>query len=107
VIATGFERQSSLGARPPVPKASVTADRRASVPASRPSMSQQNQPPMRQPVPPQQPIEQRQPAPPPAPRSDPQPRNDPPPARNDPPQYNSGNAYSSDDLDIPTFLRKR
>ncbi|MCC7449965.1 MAG: cell division protein FtsZ [Anaerolineae bacterium] len=107
VIATGFERQSSLGARPPMPKASVMADRRPSVPASRPSMSQQNQQPLRQPVPPQQPIEQRQPAPPPAPRSDPQPRNDPPPARNDPPQYNSGNAYSSDDLDIPTFLRKR
>ncbi len=110
VIATGFERQSSLSGRPPISKASVVADRRTNIPVGRPSVSQQNSPPVRQPVPPQQPIEQRQPPqPPPAPRSDPrnEPRNDPPPARNEPPPYNSGNAYSSDDLDIPTFLRKR
>jgi cell division protein FtsZ len=104
VIATGFERQSSVSSRTLQKPALV--ERRATPPVRQPQQSsvveprQQQTPPLRQPVPPQQPpAEPRQQQTPPA---------APPPAAprtNDAPQ--SGNAYSSDDLDIPTFLRKR
>jgi cell division protein FtsZ len=104
VIATGFERQSGMGIRMPQKPAMV--DRRTVAPAARQPQPVQQQPstqsPLRQPVPPQQqqPAEQPQ-TPPAAP---------PPPAtpapNTDTPAF-TGNAYSSDDLDIPTFLRKR
>ncbi len=98
VIATGFERSSSVVVRP------------VAKPAARPSA---NQPTARQPVqpqptqpaaiqqsipvqqpPPMQPAPRQPVAPPPA---------APPPAR----QQTSENPYDNDDLDIPTFLRKR
>jgi cell division protein FtsZ len=107
VIATGFERQSGMGIR--VPQKPALVDRRTNVPSARQSQPmQQQQPaqsPLRQPVAPQQqpPIDQpHQPQTPPA--------APPPPAtpapHTDTPTF-IGNAYSSDDLDIPTFLRKR
>jgi cell division protein FtsZ len=109
VIATGFERQSGVGARV-LQKPAMVERRPPQTPArqQQPATPEQRQPqtPLRQPVQPQQqqPVEQRQPpqqqTPPPAP---------PPaaPRTNDAPPTFSGNAYSSDDLDIPTFLRKR
>ncbi len=110
VIATGFERQSGAIRLPQKP---AMADRRSAPITStmRPSQQAAQAPiptPLRQPVPPQQPtpqpqqppVEPRQPsAPPTTPPA-------PPHTTNDAPPY-SGNAYSSDDLDIPTFLRKR
>jgi cell division protein FtsZ len=104
VIATGFERQSSLSPRP-VPKPAMV-DRRASSP--QPARQQMQQPqqqpaqpapapsPLRQPIPPQSNEPRQQAAPPP-----------PAPAQRPETPSTSGNAYSSDDLDIPTFLRKR
>jgi cell division protein FtsZ len=104
VIATGFERQSSVNAR--IPQKPAMVERRGSAQPSRPQQAQQPQPtsqqptPMRQPMPQPVPIEprQQQPTPPPS--------NPPAAPRNDN-ASSGGNAYSSDDLDIPTFLRKR
>jgi len=102
VIATGFERQSSVNTRLPQ-KPAAMVERRGAQP-SRPLQSQQSQPiaqqptPMRQPMPQPVPVEPRQ--------QPPAPPSNPPASHNDNPS-NAGNAYSSDDLDIPTFLRKR
>jgi len=101
VIATGFERQASVNTRIPQ-KPAAMVERRGAQP-SRPQQMQQPVPaaqqqptPMRQPMPQPVPVEPRQqPAPPAAPAA---PHND---------NQAGGNAYSSDDLDIPTFLRKR
>jgi cell division protein FtsZ len=105
VIATGFERHSSVGARS-LPKPAM-AERRTSqsrqqqtTQAAQQSIPQPVAPqsPLRQPV--QPPVEPRQqpPAPPVSTRRD---------AQDDDVPSSAGNAYSSDDLDIPTFLRKR
>jgi cell division protein FtsZ len=108
VIATGFERQSGVSAR--VLQKPAMVERRPTPPvptASRAAPAEQRQPqtPLRQPVPPQQqqPVEPRQQQPQTPPPAPPQPA----PRTNDAPPSFSGNAYSSDDLDIPTFLRKR
>jgi cell division protein FtsZ len=107
VIATGFERQS--GVNPRMMQKPAMADRRATTPqplrqsVPQPIPQQQPSTPLRQPVnlPPAAPAEPRQQqAPPPPPASIPAPRNESQSA-------NTGSAYSSDDLDIPTFLRKR
>jgi len=109
VIATGFERQSGVNPRmlqkPAMAErrnpTSTSAPLRQSVP--QPMPQQQPSTPLRQPVtpPPAAPVEPRQQqTPPPPPASTPAPRSD---SQN----FNTGNAYSSDDLDIPTFLRKR
>jgi cell division protein FtsZ len=106
VIATGFERHSSVGARS-IPKPAM-AERRTSQSRQQQTTQAMQQPiqqpvapqtPLRQPV--QQPVEQRQqpPAPPAAPRREAHEDDDVP--------SSAGSAYSSDDLDIPTFLRKR
>lgn len=108
VIATGFERHSSVGARS-LPKPAM-AERRGSQSQSRQQQTAQAaqqpiqqpaapQSPLRQPI--QQPVEPRQqpPAPSAAPRRD---SHD-----DDDVSSSAGSAYSSDDLDIPTFLRKR
>jgi cell division protein FtsZ len=103
VIATGFERQSGVSSR--VLQKPAMVERRSGPPVRQPQQApaepRQQQTPLRQPVPPQQPpAEPRQQQTPPAAPPPPAPRtNDAPPV--------SGNAYSSDDLDIPTFLRKR
>ncbi len=109
VIATGFERQSSLNPR--VPQKPAMAERRAPVtpPARQTPPPQPQTPPpapstsLRQSVqqPQQAPIEPRQPQTPPpaAPGNQSSTRSDS--------SAHSGSAYSSDDLDIPTFLRKR
>jgi cell division protein FtsZ len=104
VIATGFERQSSIKPRIPE-KVSIVAGRNSTVQA-RPQPIQQSAPPpapMRQPAPtlPESPeLPRQQPPTPPASATPPAaPRTESPTA--------NGNAYSSDDLDIPTFLRKR
>jgi cell division protein FtsZ len=104
VIATGFERQSSVNAR--VPQKPAMVERRGSAQPSRPAQqAQQPQPtsqqptPMRQPMPQPVPVEPRQ-------QQTPPPSNPPAAPRNDS-ASSGGNAYSSDDLDIPTFLRKR
>ncbi len=114
VIATGFERASTLGARPAAKPAAN--DWRAQAAAARqtvqPQPAPQPQQPLRQqaPIPPAEPRESRetrqqqpaQPTPPPqAPPAAQQPPAQQPPAGNNP------NTYSSDDLDIPTFLRRR
>jgi cell division protein FtsZ len=103
VIATGFERQSGMGIRMPQKPAMVG---RTAAPAARQPQPVQQQPqtqsPLRQPVPPQQqqpPVEQPQTPPAAPPPATPAPHTDTPAF--------TGNAYSSDDLDIPTFLRKR
>jgi cell division protein FtsZ len=105
VIATGFERHSSVGARS-LPKPAM-AERRTSQSRQQQTTQAMQQPiqqpvapqtPLRQPV--QQPVEQRQQPPaPPATRRDTHEDDDVP--------SSAGSAYSSDDLDIPTFLRKR
>jgi len=102
VIATGFERQSGVSTRV-VPKPAM-AERRPPAPAPRQQPVQQPVQPssLRTPVPPQQSVEQpRQPQTPPAAPPPPAPRQN-----ENPPSFN-GNPYSNDDLDIPTFLRKR
>jgi cell division protein FtsZ len=106
VIATGFERQAGVSARPAA-KPAVTGDWRAQAQRER-----ERQP---QPVPVARPA-----APPPAPAPAPEPpvreareprdtarSAPPPPASSSAPRKSDDNAYSSDDLDIPTFLRKR
>ncbi len=110
VIATGFERQSGVTTRA-VPKPAM-AERRTSTP--QPQARQQQVAPAQQTAPAQpatpplrQPVQVSTPAPatpatPIAPGSNPTSA----PSRTDSPSV-SGNAYSSDDLDIPTFLRKR
>ncbi len=107
VIATGFERQSSVSAR--VLQKPALVERRATPPVRQaqqpPVEPRQQQTPLRQPVqtqPQQPPVEPRQHETPPS-----APRETTPPRTNDAPPPHSGNAYSSDDLDIPTFLRKR
>jgi cell division protein FtsZ len=102
VIATGFERQSGVTTRM-MPKPAMS-ERRTSTPArqQQPVQAQPVQPtPLRTPVP--QPVEPppRQPQTPPAAPPPPAPRQN-----ENPPSFN-GNPYSNDDLDIPTFLRKR
>ncbi|PJF36658.1 MAG: cell division protein FtsZ [Candidatus Thermofonsia Clade 1 bacterium] len=109
VIATGFERASSINSRPVV-KPSAT-DWRAQAAAAR-QAAQAN--------PPQQTMRQQAPVPPAEPRESREPRSTQaaapttpvqPPASAQPPQpppaSNTPNTYSSDDLDIPTFLRRR
>lgn len=111
VIATGFERPSSTVPRPPPMKQTATGRPSINQPAQRPSITvdsprQQPVQPMQQP---QQPIQQTPPPPrqqppmiqPPAPS---QPASAPPNRQQNPP---ADNPYDSDDLDIPTFLRKR
>lgn len=111
VVATGFERQAGIGTRP-IQKPAQT-DWRTGAPGRQTSTHAQ-QPVARQQTPPQQqyqPVERA--APPPAERPAARETREQPPARetrkepakNDSPGNN--NAYSSDDLDIPTFLRKR
>jgi cell division protein FtsZ len=109
VIATGFERPTGGANRPPVVK---------SASAARPSVQQQlNQPqptsapPLRQPVaPPDPPPVYSTPQPQPAPRTS-QPRQPtytpptPPPAPPRTPEQN--NPYTSEDLDVPAFIRNR
>jgi cell division protein FtsZ len=105
VIATGFERASGLSSR------AMSAPK----PAMRPSVSQQAQPmPRQQPIQqqPQMPIEPRQPMPMQQqpvqqPPPQPSPRQQPPAQPANPRSANTDNPYNSDDLDIPTFLRKR
>ncbi|MFQ3536485.1 MAG: cell division protein FtsZ [Aggregatilineales bacterium] len=102
VIATGFERASSLGSRPAA-KPSAT-DWRAQAAAARQAA---------QPNPPQQAPRQQAAPPPVEPRESREGRPTPPPAQPSapaqptPPAGSNPNAYSSDDLDIPTFLRRR
>ncbi len=108
VIATGFERPSSLGARPPAKPAAT--DWRAQAAAARQAA---------QPNPPQQTMRQQAPLPPAEPRESREARHTQPPAQPAAPQpqppaqqptqppSNNPNTYSSDDLDIPTFLRRR
>ncbi len=104
VIATGFERQS--GVNPRILQKPAMAERRSSTPAPARQAMQQPIPqqppatPLRQPVPQQPPEEPRQQQTPPPPANSPA-------QRTDSQTFNTGNAYSSDDLDIPTFLRKR
>ncbi len=109
VIATGFERASSLGSRPAA-KPSAT-DWRAQAAAARQAAQSTPPPTQRQqaPLPPAEPRESRearhtpppsQPTPPPQAPAPSQPTSQPPAA-------NPPNTYSSDDLDIPTFLRRR
>ncbi|HVO41678.1 MAG TPA: cell division protein FtsZ [Aggregatilineales bacterium] len=109
VIATGFERQSN-SVRAPLPPRQQ--ERRSQVPVM-PSRQQPQPAPLRQPVPPAQ---QQTPPPAPAAPSNPTPprernerterpeRSDRSDLRDD---KGGSNPYSSDDLDIPTFLRKR
>ncbi len=102
VIATGFERASSLGSRPAA-RPSAT-DWRAQAAAARQAA---------QPNPPQQAPRQQAAPPPVEPRESREARPTPPPAQPSapaqptPPAGSNPNAYSSDDLDIPTFLRRR
>ncbi|MEP7285423.1 MAG: cell division protein FtsZ [Chloroflexota bacterium] len=107
VIATGFERQASVNTRAPQKVPAVNERRGMSQPQQRQQAApipQQpvSQPanPFRQPIP-QQPSEPRQPSTPVNPPSEPT------TPRNEAPSSPTGSAYSSDDLDIPTFLRKR
>ncbi|MBO9310080.1 MAG: cell division protein FtsZ [Chloroflexi bacterium] len=106
VIATGFERPSSLSARSAARPAAT--DWRAQAAAAR-QAAQPLQQTLRQqaPVPPAEPRESRetrhtqpaaQPAAPQPPASSQQPTQ---------PSASNPNTYSSDDLDIPTFLRRR
>lgn len=105
VIATGFERPSSINPRP-VAKANTTSRPTVIQQANRSSVPAEPQP--RQYQPPVQPQPQQQP---PAPRQEQQPRPAPPPAPPvQPPQRQqdaNNSPYDDNDLDIPTFLRKR
>ena len=97
VVATGFERPSSLSARPPQRAAAI--DWRTT---SSPSRQQQQ---ATTPA-----SSQRQAAAPPPPAVDVREQPAPKETRQQPPapqQPANANPYSSDDLDIPTFLRKR
>lgn len=109
VIATGFERASSLGSRSAAKPAAT--DWRAQAAAARQTA---------QPTPPQQTARQQAPVPPPEPResrearqaqsptqSAAQPSQPPAPSQPSQPTSSNPNTYSSDDLDIPTFLRRR
>jgi cell division protein FtsZ len=119
VVATGFERQSSVNPRS-VQRPAKDEWRANIVPPSRQQQPvERRQEPPRQPERLQdrqqdmpqfrQPIQQEPRNEPPArnePRNEPPVRNDPP-ARSEPPASKSRDAYGSDDLDIPTFLRKK
>jgi cell division protein FtsZ len=97
VVATGFERPSSLSARPP--QHAAATDWRTT---SSPSRQQQQ---AAKPA-----SSQRQAAAPPPPAVDVREQPAPKETRQQPPapqQPANANPYSSDDLDIPTFLRKR
>lgn len=102
VIATGFERSATMIGRAsaaPAPAQARPAARPASAPAPqpRPAAPVEMQPPRQSaPVSQPQPIPQRQAPPPPV-----------APASRPPEPRDNGNPYNSDDLDIPTFLRKR
>src|SRR5258707_2119837 len=109
VIATGFERPTGVSSRA-VPKPAM-AERRAPVtPPAR-----QSPPPQSQTPPPAPSTSLRQPAQQTPPTVELRPSQTPPPAapgnpsspRSSDSAAHSGSAYSSDDLDIPTFLRKR
>jgi cell division protein FtsZ len=106
VIATGFERPSSLSGRPMQQQKATVNDWRTSVPAN----SRQQQ--VAQPVP--APSQTRQPTSPPAQppvelreQAPARESRQAPPTPSAPPAPTPSNPYSSDDLDIPTFLRKR
>lgn len=108
VVATGFERQSSVSPRPIQKPANdwrtpgSQHNNQSRQPAYQPTHSQ--------PQAPTPPPAMRQPVPPPAEQaSQPRQQQTPPPPPSTPPaNTNKDNpAYSSDDLDIPTFLRKR
>ena len=105
VIATGFERSATMIGRAsaaPAPAQARPAARSAPAPAPqpRPAAPVEMQPPRQSaPVSQPQPVPQRQAPPPPvAPVA---------PASRPPEPRDNGNPYNSDDLDIPTFLRKR
>lgn len=99
VIATGFERPSGVIVPRPMTKPS-TARPSVSQPVQRQSIPSVEAPRQQQPapLPPAPAPRQQQPAAPqpPTPSSQPQPR-----------QQDPGKLYDNDDLDIPTFLRKR
>jgi cell division protein FtsZ len=110
VIATGFERPSQLGARSAAKPAA--ADWRAQAAAAR--QSAQSSPPQQTmrhqaPVPPAEPRESREPRQT-QPSAQPTAAPSQPPAPSQQPQQptsSTPSTYSSDDLDIPTFLRRR
>ncbi|MCS6872523.1 MAG: cell division protein FtsZ [Anaerolineae bacterium] len=108
VIATGFERPSPLGSRPTV-KSSATDWRAQAAAARQAAQAHSSQQAARQqaPVPPAEPRESREARPTPPAHSAPQPPPAPSPSAQQPPASSNPSAYSSDDLDIPTFLRRR
>lgn len=110
VIATGFERPSSLSSRPAA-KPSATDWRAQAAAARQAAQSHPPQQTQRQqaPIPPAEPRESRETrhTPPPAPPTPPPQATAPSQPASQPPASNPPNTYSSDDLDIPTFLRRR
>lgn len=110
VIATGFERPSSLSSRSAA-KPSATDWRAQAAAARQAAQSHPPQQTQRQqaPVPPAEPRESRETrhTPPPAPPTPPPQATAPSQPASQPPASNPPNTYSSDDLDIPTFLRRR
>jgi cell division protein FtsZ len=108
VIATGFERhaggRTTAAAQRPQPRGvGLPQPQPQPVARQQPAPAPQPQQPLRQPLPPQnnEPPRAQQPSAPSTPNSSASSR-----PTNDTSSF-PGNAYSSDDLDIPTFLRKR
>jgi cell division protein FtsZ len=112
VIATGFERPTSLSGRPAQQQKVQVNDWRTGTPAANTRQQQ-----VAQPVPTSSQVRQPAPPPPAQPPVEPRESREQPPARESrqapatpttpPPATTTSNPYSSDDLDIPTFLRKR
>jgi cell division protein FtsZ len=112
VIATGFERPTSLSGRPAQQQKVQVNDWRTGTPATNTRQQQ-----VAQPVPTSSQVRQPAPPPPAQPPVEPRESREQPPARESrqapstpttpPPATTTNNPYSSDDLDIPTFLRKR
>jgi cell division protein FtsZ len=112
VIATGFERPTSLSGRPAQQQKVQVNDWRTGTPAANTRQQQ-----VAQPVPTSSQVRQPAPPPPAQPPVEPRESREQPPARESrqapstpttpPPATTTNNPYSSDDLDIPTFLRKR
>jgi cell division protein FtsZ len=108
VIATGFERPSGLGARAILPP--PTTQRSSNRPGMGQPMASASAPQPRQSVPVESPAPRQPAAPPPAPAPmtpAPQPRQSDPREARENRDARDNNPYNSDDLDIPTFLRKR
>ena len=108
VIATGFERTPGMIGR----ASTVTPTAAASRPAARPAAPSAPTPQPRPPALPENPAPRQQSAPvssPPPQAPAPRPATAPPvqPAPRPAEPRESSNPYNSDDLDIPTFLRKR